>query len=87
MLWSSCVSANCFDMAGRDYRIDPDLLRAIAWQESKYNKLAIGKNPKIGYDVGLMQIDSQHFQSLSNLGITPANLINNACINIIHWRI
>ncbi|HCB1233570.1 TPA: lytic transglycosylase, partial [Klebsiella pneumoniae] len=22
-------AADCFDMAGRDYRIDPDLLRAI----------------------------------------------------------
>lgn len=38
-------SADCFDMAGRDYRIDPDLLRAISWQESKWKVNAIGKNP------------------------------------------
>jgi soluble lytic murein transglycosylase-like protein len=31
-------------MAGRDYRIDPDLLRAISWQESKWVVDAVGKN-------------------------------------------
>ncbi|HGR4371287.1 TPA: lytic transglycosylase, partial [Klebsiella pneumoniae] len=29
-------ATDCFDLAGRDYRIDPDLLRAISWQESKW---------------------------------------------------
>nr|EMB5618088.1 transglycosylase SLT domain-containing protein [Klebsiella pneumoniae] len=47
-------SADCFDMAGRDYRIDPDLLRAISWQESKWKVNAIGKNPGAGYGAGLM---------------------------------
>lgn len=36
-------STDCFDMAGRDYRIDPDLLRAISWQESNWKVNAIGK--------------------------------------------
>ncbi len=49
-------SADCFDMAGRDYRIDPDLLRAISWQESKWKVNAIGKNPGSGYGAGLMRI-------------------------------
>lgn len=40
---SSSMAADCFDMAGRDYRIDPDLLRAISWQESKWVVGAIGK--------------------------------------------
>ena len=29
-----CEAADCFDLAGRDYKIDPDLLRAISWKES-----------------------------------------------------
>ena len=52
-------ATDCFDMAGRDYRIDPDLLRAISWQESKWVVDAVGKNPGTGYGAGLMQIDSQ----------------------------
>ena len=75
-------AADCFDMAGRDYRIDPDLLRAISWQESKWKVNAIGKNPGSGYGAGLMQIDSQHHMQLSRYGIKPQNLLTDACLNI-----
>lgn len=75
-------SADCFDMAGRDYRIDPDLLRAISWQESKWKVNAIGKNPGAGYGAGLMQIDSQHQGELSQYGIKPGHLLTDACLNI-----
>jgi len=76
------ANADCFDMAGRDYRIDPDLLRAIAWNESHYNISITGKNPSTGYGSGLMQIDSQHFAELSRYGIRPEHLLNDACMNI-----
>ena len=69
-------------MAGRDYRIDPDLLRAISWQESKWVVDAIGKNPGTGYGAGLMQIDSQHHARLSEFGIKPEHLLTDACLNI-----
>ncbi|HGJ5884550.1 lytic transglycosylase domain-containing protein [Arsenophonus sp.] len=62
-------------------RIDPDLLRAIAWVESKYNPNAIGKNNN-SIDIGLMQINSQHINYLKSLGITPYQLRNDACMNI-----
>lgn len=75
-------AADCFDMAGRDYRIDPDLLRAISWQESKWKVNAIGKNPGSGYGAGLMQIDSQHQGELSQYGIKPGHLLTDACLNI-----
>ena len=75
-------AADCFDMAGRDYRIDPDLLRAISWQESKWKVNAIGKNPGSGYGAGLMQIDSQHQDELSQYGIKPGHLLTDACLNI-----
>lgn len=42
LLFSDITSASdCFDMAGRDYKIDPDLLRAISWQESHFKIDAI----------------------------------------------
>ncbi|EFX9884136.1 lytic transglycosylase, partial [Shigella flexneri] len=59
-----CEAADCFDLAGRDYKIDPDLLRAISWKESRYRVNAIGINPVTGYGSGLMQVDSQHFNEL-----------------------
>lgn len=75
-------AADCFDMAGRDYQIDPDLLRAISWQESNWVVGAIGKNPGTGYGAGLMQIDSQHHTQLSRYGIKPENLLTDVCLNI-----
>lgn len=83
LLFSDITSASdCFDMAGRDYRIDPDLLRAISWQESHFKIDAIGRNPVSGYGSGLMQIDSQHFNELSRYGIKPDQLLTDACMNI-----
>ena len=78
----SSMASDCFDMAGRDYRIDPDLLRAISWQESHFIIGAIGRNPVTGYGSGLMQIDSQHFDELSRYGIKSDHLLTDACLNI-----
>ncbi|EPS7512883.1 lytic transglycosylase, partial [Shigella flexneri] len=33
-LSSHVIAQDCFELAGRDYKIDPDLLRAISWHES-----------------------------------------------------
>lgn len=83
LLFSDITSASdCFDMAGRDYKIDPDLLRAISWKESHFKIDAIGRNPVSGYGSGLMQIDSQHFNELSRYGIKPEHLLTDACMNI-----
>lgn len=75
-------AADCFDMAGKDYKIDPDLLRAISWNESRFNTKAIGVNPTTGYGSGLMQVDSQHFPELKKYGIHPEHLVNDVCMNI-----
>lgn len=82
-----CISASvqagdCFDMAGRDYKIDPDLLRAISWNESNFKVGVIGKNPTTGYGLSLMQIDSQNFPHLMKFGITPEQLASDPCMNI-----
>lgn len=81
-----CMVANagakdCFEKAGRDSQIDPDLLRAIAKVESNSDHLAIGRNPYKGFGVGIMQIDSQHFNYLQRFGIHPEQLLDR-CLNI-----
>jgi len=73
---------DCFDFAGRDYHIDPDLIRAITWKESHYHVGAIGKNPGVGHGDGLMQIDSQNLPDLSQYGITEEILLHDGCMNI-----
>lgn len=75
-------AADCFDSAGKDSGIDPDLLRAIAWQESRLHYDAIGKNPVSGYGMGLMQIDSQHLGNMKKRGIDRELLVSDICINI-----
>ena len=75
-------AADCFDTAGKVYKIVPDLLRAISWNESRFNTKAIGINPTTGYGSGLMQVDSQHFPELQRYGIKPERLVNDVCMNI-----
>ena len=68
MFAGNTYSSDCFELAGRDYKIDPDLLRAISWHESRNRVNAIGINPVTGYGSGLMQIDSQHLRSYPVMG-------------------
>ena len=35
LLSQNGLASDCFDLAGRAYRIDPDLLRATSFRESK----------------------------------------------------
>lgn len=78
----SVIASGCFDMAGRDYKIDPDLLRAISFRESSWRPGAMNIASKESYAVGMMQIHSQNFPHLSQFGITPGKLYNDPCMNI-----
>ncbi|HBV9945420.1 TPA: transglycosylase SLT domain-containing protein [Klebsiella aerogenes] len=78
----SLHAADCFELAGRDYKIDPDLLRAISWNESNFRVNVKGYNPVSGFGSGLMQVDSQHFNELARYGITPQQLLEDPCMNI-----
>jgi soluble lytic murein transglycosylase-like protein len=79
---SGITHADCFDMAGRDYRINSDLLRAVSIRESSNNPGALNTSNSDGYAVGLMQIYSSNFEHLSHFGITPENLRSDPCMNI-----
>lgn len=82
ILSHTALASDCFDMAGRDAGIDPDLLRAIAWQETRLNFQVTGKNPVSGYGMGLMQIDSQHLGYMRERGIDRELLLTDICTNI-----
>lgn len=61
VLLATAVAADdslCFEEAGVQYGINPDILRAIANVESKYNPRAINRNRNGSYDFGVMQINS-----------------------------
>lgn len=58
LAFSSDASAFCFDEAGMEYGINPQILRAIAKVESNFNPAAVNRNTNGTYDFGLMQINS-----------------------------
>ncbi|EJH1761266.1 transglycosylase SLT domain-containing protein [Escherichia coli] len=76
------IAQDCFEMAGRDYRIEPDLLRAISFRESSWRDNAINIVSQNEYTVGKMQIHSQNFSHLAQFGITPHQLYTDSCLNI-----
>lgn len=83
------VQAFCFNEAGARYRVDPQLLRAIAQVESGMNPTATGYNrDKKGQvtsrDYGLMQINSTHIKELRALGVlhSESDLLNDPCLNV-----
>ncbi|STB68120.1 LEE-encoded protein [Citrobacter freundii] len=82
LISSPVLSQDCFDRAGRHYRIDPDLLRAIAFRESSWRGKAMNMVSSKEYAVGMMQIHSQNFSHLVKFGITPQKLYHNSCLNI-----
>jgi soluble lytic murein transglycosylase-like protein len=74
-------SASCWKPVGEQYGIDPLLLKAIAWKESRGNSTAVG--PKLtdgNVALGLMQINSIHLENLKQFGIDRDKLFD-ACIN------
>lgn len=78
----SANARDCFDMAGRYYRIEPDLLRAISFRESSWRDNALNVVSQSEYAVGKMQIHSQNFPHLAKFGITPQQLYTDSCLNI-----
>ena len=88
-IFSTNAQAECFIKAGQWYSIDPDYLRAIAWQESRYNPAATNTNiNKDGKpestDYGLMQINSITMSRLKKEypGLSKEKLLSDPCLNI-----
>jgi len=73
--------ADCFDEAARYQKVNPLILRAIAWQESHNHPDAVHRNANGSTDYGVMQINSIHLPTLSQYGISTATLME-PCKNV-----
>ena len=85
----SFASSACFNEAGTMFRIEPNLIKAIAIVESNLKKDSIGKNRDKknnikSFDYGLMQINQMHIPMLKKRGIIKdeRDLLDNPCLNI-----
>ncbi|WP_179403694.1 lytic transglycosylase domain-containing protein [Burkholderia guangdongensis] len=72
---------SCFEQAASYQGVNPRILRAIAWFESKGNPDAVHRNANGSVDVGQAQINSAHFGELRRYGVPPGAL-RDACVNI-----
>ena len=54
----------CFQEAGEEYRIHPQILEAIARVESNFDPRAVNWNKNGTYDFGVMQINSSWYYTL-----------------------
>lgn len=80
-LASSLARADCFDDAAAYQHVNPLILRAIAWQESRNRPDALHKNANGSTDYGLMQINSIHLPTLATYGISHETLMH-PCKNV-----
>lgn len=71
---------DCFARAGAYQGVNPLILRAIVWYESKGDPEAVHRNADGSIDVGQAQINSVHFAELRRYGVPPSAL-KDACVN------
>lgn len=77
-LLTTGVYAFCFEDAGKEYGINPSLLKSIAQIESNLNPKAMNKNKNGSVDIGLMQINSFWIKTL---GLDYNKLFSDSCYN------
>lgn len=83
MAFSMNTNAFCFDEAGKVFDINPQLLKAIAYTESRLDPNAINSANSNGTaDYGLMQINSSWFKKLADFGVSESSVINEPCVNV-----
>lgn len=81
-LWGLTAHAgDCFEQAGVYQGVNPKVLRAIAWHESKGDPTVIHRNANGSVDIGQAQINSVHFGTLARYGV-PRQALTDACVNI-----
>lgn len=72
------VRAFCFEEAGQEYQISPQLLESIARTESNLNQRAMNRNTNGSLDYGLMQINSYWVRTFD---LSSSDLMQDACYN------
>lgn len=78
--------ADCFDDAAAYQHVNPLILRAIAWQESRNRANATHVNANGSVDYGLMQINSIHLSPLARFGIGREALMSPCkSVHVAAW--
>ncbi|EKS67917.1 MULTISPECIES: lytic transglycosylase domain-containing protein [Caballeronia] len=72
---------DCFEQAGAYQGVNPLVLRAVAWRESKGDAAALNRNANGSIDIGQLQINSIHFPDLARQGI-PHRALADPCVNV-----
>ena len=75
------AAGDCFEQAGSYQGVNPTVLRAIVWFESKGNASAVHRNADGSVDIGQAQINSIHFSTLARYGV-PRHALTDACVNV-----
>ena len=73
---SFSTKADCFDDAAARHRVNPWVLKAIAFGESSFRPNVISKNTNNTIDVGATGTNSVHFPELRKYGIEPEDLLD-----------
>lgn len=68
------AAADCYDDAASYHSVNPIILRAIVFQESKFNPLTVNQNTNRSTDIGLAGTNSVHFDELAKFGVSPSDL-------------
>lgn len=71
----------CFFNAASYYGVNPELLIAIAYVESKLNPRAINRNRNRSYDLGIMQINTSWISYLRRYKVDP-RYVWDPCYNV-----
>src|SRR5690349_11980473 len=88
LISAGSARADCFDEAARYQKVNPLILRAIAWQESHNRPDALHKNANGSTDYGLMQINSIHLPALAQYGISTDTLMQPCkSVYIAAWHL
>ena len=73
------VCAFCFEEAGQEFGVSPQLLWAIAKTESHFNPSAVNYNKNGSFDYGVMQVNSSWYKEL---GRERWMRLGDACYNV-----
>jgi soluble lytic murein transglycosylase-like protein len=73
---ASMAQADCFDDAAAYHKINPWILRAIAFQESSFRPGVVSQNTDQSIDVGTTGTNSVHFPELKKYGVSPNDLLD-----------
>lgn len=70
----------CLDEAAAFHQVNPLVMRAIVWHESRNDFMLVTKNSNQSVDIGGGGINSVHLDDLKRFGIEPHHLLNG-CVN------